>query len=101
MALIPPADTAPTTQVRLQNHLSADCIVLVEPRQTLRQICLRYLGRYSLRIVQQIQALNPGLDPNRIKIGQRIRLPLPPVPQDATRPLQGEREVKPIIALAK
>jgi hypothetical protein len=76
-------------------------MVLVEPRQTLRQICLRYLARYSLRIAQQIQALNPGLDPNRIEIGQRIRLPLSPAPQNSTRPLQGEREGQPVVALAK
>jgi hypothetical protein len=53
-----------------------DQVVIVEPRRTLRQICLRHLGRYSLRIVGHIQALNPGLDPNHIKAGQRILLPL-------------------------
>jgi type II secretory pathway predicted ATPase ExeA len=101
IASTPSAITAPTMQVGLLNRLSEDRMVLVEPRQTLRQICLRYLGRYSLRIVQQIQALNPGLDPNRIKIGQRIRVPLPPAPQNSTRPLQGEREGQLIVALAK
>ena len=101
IAATPSAKTAPTIQVGLLNRLSEDRVVLVEPRQTLRQICLRYLGRHSLRIVQQIQAINPGLDPNRIEIGQRIRLPLPPAPQNSTRPLQGEREGQLIVALAK
>jgi hypothetical protein len=95
------AKTAPTIQVGLLNRLSEDRMVLVEPQQTLRQICLRYLGRYSLRIVQQIQAINPGLDPNRIEIGQRIRLPLPPAPQNSTRPLRAEREGQLIVARAK
>ena len=40
-------------------------------------------------------------DPNRIEIGQRIRLPLSPAPQNSTRSLQGERQGKPIVALAK
>jgi general secretion pathway protein A len=51
-----------------------DRVVIVEPRQTLRRICLQHLGRYSLRIVRHIQALNPKLDPNHIEVGQRIRL---------------------------
>ena len=95
------AKTEPAIQVSLPNRSSDDHVAVVEPRQTLRQICLRYLGRYSLRTVQQIQALNPGLDPNSIEIGQPIRLPLPPAPQNSTRPLQGEREGEPIVALAK
>jgi len=51
-----------------------DMVAIVEPGQTLRHICLRHLRRYSLRIVQDIEALNPGLDPNHIEAGQRIRL---------------------------
>ena len=101
IAPTPSARTVPTIQVVLLKRLSEDRIVAVEPRQTLRQICLRYLGRYSLRTLQQIQALNSGLDPNRIEIGQRIRLPLSPAAQNSTRSLQGEREGQPIVALAK
>lgn len=52
-----------------------DAVVVVEPRQTLSQISVRYLGRYSLQIVQQIHVLNPGLDLNHIEVGQRVRLP--------------------------
>ena len=95
------AKTGPALQVGLPNHSSEDQIAVVEPRQTLRQIFVRYLGRYSLRTVQQMQALNSGLDPNRIEIGQRIRLPLSPALQNSTRPLQGERQGKPIVALEK
>jgi type II secretory pathway predicted ATPase ExeA len=100
-AQTPSAKTTATTQVGLRNRLSEYRIVLVEPRQTLRQICLRYLGRYNLRVGQQIQALNPGLDLdlNSIEIGQKIPVLLPPAPQNSTRPLQSEQE--PILALAK
>jgi LysM repeat protein len=52
-------------------------VVVVEAGQTLQQISLLYLGRYSTEIVQQIQSLNPQLlDPNRIEVGQQIRLPV-------------------------
>jgi hypothetical protein len=51
-------------------------VVVVEAGQTLRQISLLYLGRYSVEIVQQIQSLNPQLlDLNHIEVGQQIRLP--------------------------
>jgi type II secretory pathway predicted ATPase ExeA len=57
--------------------MAKDGVVVVEAGQTLRQISLLYLGRYSTEIVQQIQSLNPQLlDPNRIERGQQIRLPV-------------------------
>ena len=50
--------------------------VIVQPRDDLRQICLRYLGLYTDRLVSQINELNPGLtDGNRLAVGQRIVLP--------------------------
>ena len=56
--------------------LAKDGVVVVEAGQTLQQISLLYLGRYSTEIVQQIQSLNPQLlDPNHIEVGQQIRLP--------------------------
>jgi general secretion pathway protein A len=100
-AITPSATTAPTTELGFPNRLSEHRIVVVKHRQTLRQICRRYLGRYSPRIVQQIQALNTGLNPNRIKIGQRIRLPLSTAPQNSTRALQVRRERESIVAMAK
>jgi general secretion pathway protein A len=71
-----------------------DQVAIVEPGQTLRQICLRDLRRYNSRIVRHIQALNPGLDPNHIEVAQRIRLSLPP--QDATV-VRDERKSTPIV----
>jgi general secretion pathway protein A len=93
------AGTESAIQVVLRNRSPENRVVVVEPRQRLRQICLRYLGRYSLRIVQQIQALNPGFDPNHIEIGQQIRLPVGL--QNSTRPVQGEQELEPAVALGK
>jgi type II secretory pathway predicted ATPase ExeA len=57
--------------------LAKDGVVVVEAGQTLHQISLLYLGRYSTEIVQQIQSLNPQLlDTNHIEVGQQIRLPV-------------------------
>ena len=57
--------------------LAKDGVVVVEAGQTLCQISLLYLGRYNTGLVQQIQSLNPQLlDPNRIEVGQQIRLPV-------------------------
>jgi hypothetical protein len=53
-------------------------VVIVQPRDDLRQICLRNFGRYDLRLVNKIIALNPELtDPDHINVGQRILLPGP------------------------
>ena len=50
--------------------------VTVQPHDDLRQICLRYLGSYTTRLVSQINVLNPGLiDDNRLAVGQRVVLP--------------------------
>jgi type II secretory pathway predicted ATPase ExeA len=50
--------------------------VIVKPNDDLRRICLRYLGSYSTRLVNQINKLNPGLtNDDRVTVGQRIVLP--------------------------
>ena len=51
--------------------------VRVEPRQCLEKISRRYLGQCNPKLIEEILRLNPGLrDPHRLKIGQRIRLPI-------------------------
>jgi type II secretory pathway predicted ATPase ExeA len=52
-------------------------VVTVAPKQTLRALSLRYLGDFGARRLEQIELLNPGLDPNQIEVGQHIRLPGP------------------------
>lgn len=63
-------------QNALPTPFLGDRLMIVEPGQTLRQICPRHLGRHTLRIVRPIQALSPKLEPNRIEVGQRIWLSL-------------------------
>src|SRR5712692_1153041 len=54
-------------------------IVAARPQDTLREVSLRYLGRFDQKVLDQICALNPELEnPNHIRAGQLIRLPLPP-----------------------
>ncbi|MBI3670702.1 MAG: AAA family ATPase [Acidobacteria bacterium] len=58
--------------------------ILAGPGETLRDVSLRYLGRYDENLLEQIQALNPQLqDLNQIEAGQLIRLPLSPAPRVA------------------
>src|SRR5438128_691561 len=63
-----------------QDSASAQTLpVVVAPGQTLQEICLRYLGRFDGKLVQEIRALNPELaDTNQLSAGQLIRLPLAP-----------------------
>ncbi len=58
---------------------SVSLTIVVKPHETLRHICLRYLGRFDSRVLREILELNPQLtDPNRIGVGERIRLPRMP-----------------------
>ena len=53
--------------------------ILVEKDDTLRQLSLRYLGRFDLDALIQICTLNPEItNPDHIEAGQRIRIPLSP-----------------------
>jgi len=68
----PPVEDRQTSSPKVQGHT-----IVVEPNQTLAEISLRYFGRFDLKLMEQICQLNPGLkDPNVIRVGQQIRLPL-------------------------
>ena len=55
-------------------------IYVVQPRDTLRDLCVLILGRYDEVVLSQIQKLNPELkDPDHLDVGQKIRLPLHPL----------------------
>ena len=72
-----PSQATAVEQAAPENDSRNSFVVVVEPKQTLRQISLRYLGRFDSKLVEEIRQLNPGItDPNQIEIGQRIRLPL-------------------------
>jgi general secretion pathway protein A len=71
----PSTDTLPATQADLPTAFPDNRVIIVQQGQTLRQICLTFLGRFSPQTVQQVKSLNPDLNPNRLEIGQQIRLP--------------------------
>ena len=53
-------------------------VVIVQPGDDLRQICLRHIGRYNEQLAYQVSGLNRELvDPDQIYIGQRLVLPKP------------------------
>jgi Tfp pilus assembly protein FimV len=66
-----PAETEPHAD-------SASSITyVVQPNDTLRDLCLSIVGRYDAVVLEKIRKLNPDLkNPNRIEAGQEIRLPL-------------------------
>ena len=50
--------------------------VIVQPHDSLRKICLQYMGSYTPELQREISILNPALtDPDHIEPGQRILLP--------------------------
>ena len=52
---------------------------VVQPNDTLRDLCLSLVGRYDGTVQKQIRKLNPSLkDLAHLKAGQEIRLPLAP-----------------------
>jgi len=52
---------------------------VVQPKDTLRDLCVSTLGHYDKAVLSQIQTLNPELrNPDHLDAGQKIRLPLQP-----------------------
>ncbi len=98
------SDTAPqgenTTAVADREASTRGVTVVVERRQTLRQICLRNVGRYNDSLVGEIRELNPWMsDPNHLEVGQRVQLPLPTRQHFEGKPKAGsivDRESKPV-----
>ena len=55
-------------------------IYVVQPKDTLRDLCVSTLGHYDDGVLSQIQKLNPELrNPDHLDAGQKIRLPLNPL----------------------
>ncbi len=62
-----------------ENPLSFFAYV-VQPKDTLGNLCVSTLGRYDEVVLSQVQKLNPELrNPDRLEVGQKIRLPLNPL----------------------
>ncbi len=52
--------------------------VVAGPLQSIKDLSLRYIGRFDSDVSNQIRSLNPGLkDPDHLEAGQLIRIPLP------------------------
>jgi general secretion pathway protein A len=53
---------------------------VIQPNDTLRDLCMSTIGRYDNAVLAQIRKLNPDLrDPNHLLVGQEIRFPLYPL----------------------
>jgi general secretion pathway protein A len=90
----------PEMQAMLVEPLPPDGVIVVKPRDTLRQISLRYLRSYSPRIEGQLQALNPELsDLDHVEVGQHLRLPI--LSKNSTQPASDGKEHEAIVAVRK
>jgi type II secretory pathway predicted ATPase ExeA len=50
---------------------------VVQPKDTLRDLCMSMLGRYDSAVLAEIRELNPDLkNPDHLDVGQEIRLPI-------------------------
>ena len=73
-------DTAESYNADPQDTDSGQVItVAAGPQQTLKDLSVRYVGRFDDELSVRIISLNPGLsDPDHLEAGQLIRIPLPP-----------------------
>jgi type II secretory pathway predicted ATPase ExeA len=50
---------------------------VVQPKDTLRDLCMSMLGRYDNQVLSEIRVLNPKLkNPDALEVGQEVRLPM-------------------------
>jgi type II secretory pathway predicted ATPase ExeA len=50
---------------------------VIQPKDTLRDLCVSMLGRYDSDVLSEIRELNPNLrNPDHLDVGQEIRLPV-------------------------
>jgi phage tail protein X len=65
----------PQTDAR-ENSPSSFAYV-VQPKDTLRDLCVSIMGRYDKAVLSQVLKLNPDLrNPDHLDVGQKILLPL-------------------------
>jgi LysM domain len=66
-------------KVGRSQDLPASFTYVIQPNDTLRDLCMSTVGRYDNAVIAQIRKLNPDLrDPNHLLVGQEIRFPLYP-----------------------
>jgi general secretion pathway protein A len=71
----------PSPQAISQNSAARNAVgsyvYVVQPQDTLRDLCLSTQGRYDRAVLSEIRELNPGLkNPEHLHAGQEIRLPI-------------------------
>ncbi len=69
----PDPDPVPKPEPKEPTPSSGPWMYTVQGGDTLSEIAMRELG--SMRLQSKIMALNPGLDPNSLRIGQQIKMP--------------------------
>jgi general secretion pathway protein A len=53
-------------------------VYVIQPKDTLRHVCVSMLGKYDSNVLTEIRELNPDLkNPEQLDVGQEIRLPIP------------------------
>ncbi|MEC8512812.1 MAG: LysM peptidoglycan-binding domain-containing protein [Planctomycetota bacterium] len=88
---LPAKTSASPAQVASKAPVAAEGqrTVTIRPGEMLSTVLERELGTYR-RSIAAVQQLNPGLDPDRVAVGQSIILPpldeVPPAAVDAARP---------------
>jgi hypothetical protein len=50
---------------------------VIQPKDTLRDLCVVIVGRYDRNVLSEIRELNPNLkNPDDLDVGQEIRFPM-------------------------
>jgi type II secretory pathway predicted ATPase ExeA len=75
-----PADdlaSAAISQTRAGESSIKSFKYVIQPKDTLRDLCVSMLGRYDSIVLSEIRALNPNLkNPDNLDVGEEIRLPI-------------------------
>ncbi|HKV64652.1 MAG TPA: AAA family ATPase [Candidatus Acidoferrum sp.] len=72
-----PAAPMETTQTNAGKNPIQSFSYVVQPKDTLRDLCTSMLGRYDSNVLSQIRQLNPTLkNPDVLEVGKEIRLPM-------------------------
>jgi phage tail protein X len=74
-------------QTSRQDNSSDTFMYVVQPSDTIQDICVSTFGRYDDTVLREVRRLNPGLkDLSRLETGQEIRLPLTSVKKGSSGP---------------
>src|SRR6266478_3753248 len=70
------AQSPAPAQTELHTDSANSLTYVVQPNDTMRDLCMSIVGRYDAVVLEKIRKLNPDLkNPNHIEAGQEVRLP--------------------------